>query len=327
MAASLNGSRRASRPGWGLEVVSHVPVLLEEALVGLAVRPDGVYVDATFGRGGHSQRILAALGPQGRLLALDRDPEAVMCGREIQRADSRFVIQQESFGKLRRILDTQGVSGAVDGILFDLGVSSPQLDAPERGFSFQHDGPLDMRMDPASSPSAADWLNGADEREIAGVLRRLGEEPGAGRIARAIVAERQRKPLATTGELAALIVQTCGRPRHGRHPATKTFQAIRIFINRELEEIEAGLQQALDALRAGGRLCVISFHSLEDRIAKRFLRDRSRVAPELARLPVVPESARPSLRLVGAAVHPGAAEVERNPRSRSAVLRVAEKLA
>jgi 16S rRNA (cytosine1402-N4)-methyltransferase len=218
--------------------------------------------------------------------------------------------------------------GAVDGILFDLGVSSPQLDSPARGFSFQNEGPLDMRMDPTSSPSAAEWLNSAEEREIAGVLRRYGEEPAAARIARAIVARRRQEPLRTTSDLAGIIVQACGRPRPGaRHPATKAFQAIRVFINRELEELEAGLVQALEALRAGGRLCVISFHSLEDRIAKRFLRDRSRVSPELARLPVVPASARATLRLVGTPVHAGDAEVARNPRARSAVLRVAEKLA
>jgi 16S rRNA (cytosine1402-N4)-methyltransferase len=311
-----------------LEVNGHVPVLLDEALVGLSLRAGGVYVDATFGRGGHSRGILREIGPGGRLVALDRDPEAVMCGREIQRADSRFVIQQESFGNLRRVLEIQGVMGAVDGILFDLGVSSPQLDSPARGFSFQNEGPLDMRMDPTSSPSAAEWLNSAEEREIAGVLRRYGEEPAAARIARAIVARRRQEPLRTTSDLAGIIVHACGRPRPGaRHPATKAFQAIRVFINRELEELEAGLVQALEALRAGGRLCVISFHSLEDRIAKRFLRDRSRVSPELARLPVVPASARATLRLVGTPVHAGDAEVARNPRARSAVLRVAEKLA
>jgi 16S rRNA (cytosine1402-N4)-methyltransferase len=316
-----------SRSSWGLEVDSHVPVLLDEALVGLALRADGVYVDATFGRGGHSRRILAALGPGGRLFALDRDPEAVMCGREIQRADSRFSIQQESFGNLRRVLESQGVMGAVDGILFDLGVSSPQFDSPTRGFSFQAEGPLDMRMDPASSPSAAGWLNEADEREIATVLRRYGEEPAAGRIARAIVARRRQQPLRTTTDLAGLIVEICGRPRSGKHPATRAFQAIRIFINGELDALETGLVQAVEALRAGGRLCVISFHSLEDRIAKRFLRDRARVSPELSSLPVVPAAARPVLRLVGSAVHASEAETTRNPRARSAVLRVAEKLA
>ena len=313
--------------GWGLEVDTHVPVLLDEVLRGLAIKTDGIYVDATFGRGGHSEGILAALGPDGRLLAMDRDPDAVTKGRAIQQTDPRFVIQQERFGQLRRFLEQQGVQGEVDGIVFDLGVSSPQLDSPSRGFSFQTDGPLDMRMDPGSSPSAAEWLNAAEEREIASVLRRLGEEPAAGRIARAICARRAERPLATTTDLADIVAGAAGYPRSGKHPATKAFQAVRIFINRELEEIEAGLAQALVALRAGGRLCVISFHSLEDRIAKRFLRDNARVSPDLARLPVIPHSARPSLRLVDGADHAGTAELARNPRARSAVLRVAEKLA
>lgn len=311
----------------GLEVESHVPVLLDEVLRGLAVRADGIYVDATFGRGGHSRGILSALGPDGRLLAIDRDPDAVTTGRALAGVDARFAIQQERFGALRRILEERGLLGSVDGVVFDLGVSSPQLDSPGRGFSFQHGGPLDMRMDPASSPSAAEWLNAADERDIAHVLRRFGEEPKAARIARAICERRVRHPLETTTDLVEAVVAGAGRPRPGRHPATLVFQAIRIFINRELDELEAGLEAAVAALRAGGRLCVVSFHSLEDRIAKRFLRDRSRVSPELAALPVVPESARPVLRLVGNAVHAGDAEVARNPRARSAVLRVAEKLA
>jgi 16S rRNA (cytosine1402-N4)-methyltransferase len=309
-----------------LEVDGHVPVLLEEALAGLAVRADGIYVDATFGRGGHSRRILAALGPEGRLLSLDRDPEAVMSGRELARTDSRFSIQQESFGNLRQVLKTQDLIGAVDGVLFDLGVSSPQLDSPARGFSFQAGGQLDMRMDPASSPSAAEWLNSAEEREIVMVLRRYGEETAASRIAHAIVSSRGEQPLRTTTDLTDLIVQVCGRPRPGKHPATKTFQAIRIFINRELDQLEAGLLQAFEALRAGGRLCVISFHSLEDRITKRFLRDRSRVSPELSHLPLVPPSARPTLRLIGGATRASEQEIARNPRARSAVLRVAERL-
>jgi 16S rRNA (cytosine1402-N4)-methyltransferase len=323
----LNAVAMGVAMSWGLEVDSHVPVLLDEVLRGLAIRADGIYVDATFGRGGHSEGILAALGPGGRLLAMDRDPEAVLKGRAIQQADSRFVIQQERFGQLRRFLEQQDVNGGVDGIVFDLGVSSPQLNSPTRGFSFQSEGPLDMRMDPSASPSAAEWLNSAEEREIASVLRRLGEEPAAGRIARAICARRARQPLATTTDLAEVVAQAAGSPRAGKHPATRAFQAIRIFVNRELEELEAGLAQGLDALRTGGRLCVISFHSLEDRLAKRFLRDQARVSLDLARLPVVPESARPSLRLIGGAIHAGAAEVARNPRARSAVLRVAEKLA
>lgn len=302
-------------------------MLLDEVLRGLAVRADGTYVDVTYGRGGHSRAILRELGPHGRLLAMDRDPEAVMSGRELQQADSRFLIQQESFGALRRFLEMHGAQGGVDGILFDLGVSSPQLNDAARGFSFQAEGPLDMRMDPSAGSSAADWLNAAPEREIAAVLRRFGEEPAATRIARAIVARRAVEPIVTTTALADLVAATIPRKRADRHPATRVFQAIRIHVNREIEQLEAALEQARDALRIGGRLCVISFHSLEDRIAKRFLRNNARVSPELARLPVVPESARPRLRLLGGAVHASAAEVARNPRSRSAVLRVAEKLA
>jgi 16S rRNA (cytosine1402-N4)-methyltransferase len=307
-------------------VNGHVAVLLDEAIDALAVRAGGLYVDATYGRGGHSRAILAALGPQGRLLALDRDPQAVMHGRELQRADSRFGIEQESFGSLRRFLDMHGAQGGVDGILFDLGVSSPQFDAAARGFSFQSEGPLDMRMDPASSPSAAEWLASATEREIATVLRRYGEERAAGRIARAIVARRATAPLVTTTALAALVVDVLGRMPGERHPATRVFQAIRIHVNRELEQLQAALAAARDALAAGGRLVVISFHSLEDRIVKRFMRDHSRVDPALARLPVVPAAAQPVMRLVDGPVHPSAAEVARNPRARSAVLRVAERL-
>jgi len=307
-------------------VEGHVPVLAEEVLRGLAIRPDGLYLDATFGRGGHSRMILGALGPHGRVLALDRDPEAVEEGRVLAQADPRLAIEQESFGQLRRVVEARGLTSGLDGILFDLGVSSPQLDTPARGFSFQHEGPLDMRMDPDAGPSAADWLNSAAEQEIARVLRRLGEEPAAARIARAICERRAQAPLATTTELAALVASVVPRRSH-RHPATRSFQAIRMFINRELEALEAGLAQALELLAAGGRLCVISFHSLEDRIAKRFLRQHSRVDPALAALPVVPESARPRLRLVGGAIHAGETELARNPRSRSAVLRVAERLA
>ena len=249
-----------------------------------------------------------------------------MAARELQATDSRFVIQQERFGQLRRVLAVQGVKH-VDGILFDLGVSSPQFDASARGFSLQREGPLDMRMDPLTSPSAADWINAAEERELAGVFRRLGEEPAAGRIARAICGRRAAQPILSTTDLAGIVEQVAGRPRGGKHPATKVFQAIRIFINNELAEIQAGLEQALELLNAGGRICVISFHSLEDRIVKRFMRDSSRVDPRLSRLPVVPASARPRLQLVAGAIHASDAEIGRNPRSRSAVLRIAEKLA
>lgn len=304
----------------------HVPVLANEVLRGLAVKPAGVYLDATFGRGGHSRMILAALGPAGRLLAMDRDPEAVQAARELAQTDARLTVEQDNFGQLRRIVEAQGVTVGLDGILFDLGVSSPQLDTPARGFSFQREGPLDMRMDPSTGETAADWLNRATEAEISHVLRSLGEEPAARRIARAICERRRQQPLGTTSDLADLVLSIV--PRRGpRHPATRVFQAIRIVINRELEALESALSQALEVLREGGRLCVISFHSLEDRIAKRFLRDHSRVDPRLAALPVVPESARPRLKRVGGAIRAGAGEIAANPRARSAVLRVAEKLA
>jgi 16S rRNA (cytosine1402-N4)-methyltransferase len=304
----------------------HVPVLLEEVLRELAIVPDGVYVDATFGRGGHSRGILERLGPGGRLLAMDVDPDAVSSGRALERADPRFAIERESFGQLREFLHRHGAGAGVNGILLDLGVSSPQLQDPARGFSFQAEGPLDMRMDPQRSPDAAQWLNNAAERDIALVLRRCGEEPAARRIARAICERRARRPLLTTTDLANLVEAVAPGGRGGRHPATRVFQAIRIFINRELEELGAVLGQALQALAPGGRLCVISFHSLEDRLVKRFLRDHSRVSPALSRLPRVPQAARAALKLPCGAIHPGAAELARNPRARSAVLRVAEKL-
>lgn len=310
---------------WGLD--EHVPVLLDDVLRGLAIVPEGIYVDATFGRGGHSREILRQLGARGRLLAMDRDPAAVSAARALQQADLRFCVEQESFGHLQQFLQRHEAGAGVNGILMDLGVSSPQLDDAARGFSFQADGPLDMRMDPRSSPSAAEWLNSAPERDIATVLQRFGEEPAARRIARAICARRAEQPLTTTTELAGLIAATARFERGGKHPATRAFQAIRIFINRELDELQAALAQALRALVPGGRLCVISFHSLEDRMVKRFLRDHARVSPELSRLPEVPPQARPQLCLHGRAIHAGPAEVARNPRARSAVLRVAEKLA
>lgn len=308
----------------GAGVISHVPVLLDEVLRFLAVRPDGLYVDATFGRGGHSRAILERLGPAGRLLALDRDPEAVAEGLRLAAEDSRFTIEQERFSRLGDVLERRGVAGRVDGLLLDVGVSSPQLDDPARGFGFRADGPLDMRMDPQSGPSAADWLNGATENEIARVLQRFGEERAARRIARAICAARDRQPLSRTSELADVIAAVV-RAEPGRHPATRSFQAIRIHINGELDELTAALHQALDGLAIGGRICVISFHSLEDRIVKRFLRDNSRIDPALRDVPVAPESALPRLELLGRAVHAGDAEIARNPRSRSAVLRAAEK--
>ena len=302
-----------------------MPVLKDEVLQFLAIRPDGLYVDGTFGRGGHSRAILGQLGPAGRLLALDRDPDAVAVGRLLQAEDSRFQIVHSPYSALGEVLAAEGLTGRVDGILLDVGVSSPQLEDPARGFAFRATGPLDMRMDPGSGVSAADWLNAADEAEIAAVLWRFGEERSARRITRAIAAARAIEPIRTTTQLAALI-EGVVRGEPGRHPATRTFQAIRIHINRELEELEAVLAAARGSLAVGGRLCVISFHSLEDRLVKRFLRDHSRVDPALRSLPVVPDSALPDLALLTTrAVRASEAEVARNPRSRSAVLRAAER--
>jgi 16S rRNA (cytosine1402-N4)-methyltransferase len=303
----------------------HVPVLLDEVLRYLAIRADGLYVDATFGRGGHARAILAQLGADGRLLALDRDPEAVAAGMALQVADPRFSIRQSGFSRLHDVLDEHGSLGRVHGILLDIGVSSPQLDDPVRGFSFRADGPLDMRMDPGSGQSAADWINAASEQEIATVLWRYGEERASRRIAQAICTARSTAPVLRTGQLAGIIAGVV-RSEPGRHAATRSFQAIRIFINNELDELETALRAAVDALAVGGRLCVISFHSLEDRIVKRFMRDHSRVDPALRDVPVVPASAQPVLKLPSRAVTAGEAELQRNPRARSAVLRTAEKL-
>lgn len=304
-----------------------MPVLKDEVLKLLAVRPDGVYVDGTFGRGGHSRAILEQLGADGRVLALDRDPQAVAAGRELELEDPRFHIVHGAFSELGRLIDAGIGAGGVQGILLDVGVSSPQLEDPARGFSFRNPGPLDMRMDPDSGVSAAEWLNAADEAEIAGVLWRHGEERSSRRIARAIVAGRAEAPFVTTTQLAR-VIEGVVRGEPGRHPATRSFQAIRIHINRELEELEAGLGAARAALAPGGRLCVISFHSLEDRLVKRFLRDHSRIDPALRDLPVVPAGYLPDLSLVTSrAVRASADEIARNPRSRSAVLRAAEKRA
>jgi 16S rRNA (cytosine1402-N4)-methyltransferase len=307
-------------------VISHQAVLLEEAINQLSIRKDGLYVDGTFGRGGHCGEILKHLAPEGRLLAIDRDPEAVKVGESLASHDARFLIEHESFGLLRSFLKKHGVFGKVNGILLDLGVSSPQLEDARRGFSFQLDGPLDMRMNPDDSQSAGEWLNSAGEKEIAQVLFRFGEERASRRIARAIVTRRAERPLESTVELAHLIESVVPRRPGSKHPATQTFQAIRIFINRELDELRNALSEAVDALAVGGRLCVISFHSLEDRIVKRFLRDNSRVDPALSRLPVVPRSAEPRLRLPAKAIRASASEIEKNPRARSATLRVGERL-
>jgi 16S rRNA (cytosine1402-N4)-methyltransferase len=308
-------------------VAEHTPVLLDEVLAGLAVRPDGRYCDATFGRGGHTAAVLGALGPAGRLVAIDRDPEAIRAGRQRFAAEARLTLVQGSFGSLEERVRTAGFEGELDGVLLDLGVSSPQLDEAARGFSFMQDGPLDMRMDNESGQSAAQWLAKAGEREIADVIRGLGEERFARRIARAIVATRAGAPITRTAALAALVAEAVPTREPGKHPATRTFQAIRIHVNGELDALESALPQAVRLLAPGGRLCVISFHSLEDRIVKRFIRREEQGDPVYAGLPNVPVHARPRLKRVGGAVMAGEAEVRANPRARSAVLRVAERLA
>jgi len=304
---------------------AHVAVLRDEAVAALRIKEDGVYVDATFGRGGHAQSILGHLGPQGRLLAFDRDPDAVAFARARFGADPRFEIEQGSFSMLGEQIARRGLMGRVDGVLFDLGVSSPQLENPSRGFSFRHEGPLDMRMDPARGESAAQWLSRASEPEIADTLFTLGEERYARRIARAIVAERQVSPIETTAQLAAIVKAAVPTRERHKDPATRTFQAIRLRVNAELDEISATLPQTLRVLGRGGRLVVISFHSLEDRVVKQFLRKHSR-GPELPpELPVRASETDAPLRLIGRAQKPSREEVRVNPRARSAVMRVAQR--
>jgi 16S rRNA (cytosine1402-N4)-methyltransferase len=300
----------------------HAPVLRNAAIDALAIRADGCYVDATFGRGGHAGEILGRLGEEGKLIAIDRDPEAAAAAAVLFAADPRALFVRARFSEL----DRHVAPASVDGILFDLGVSSPQLDAARRGFSFMRDGPLDMRMDPEQGASAADFLARADEREIAAVIASLGEERHAKRIARAIVAARASAPVATTGRLAGIVAAAVPGREPGRHPATRTFQALRIHVNDELGELERALPQAVAALAPRGRLVVIAFHSLEDRIVKRFMRAASREDPAWAGLPSVPAAARPRLKPVGRAAFADEAEVARNPRARSAVMRVAERL-
>lgn len=308
-------------------MAEHTPVLLDEVLAGLAIRPGGRYCDATFGRGGHTAAILGALGPSGRVVAIDRDPEAIRAGQRRFEGESRLTLVQGSFGPLEERVRAAGLEGELDGVLLDLGVSSPQLDEARRGFSFMQDGPLDMRMDNEAGQGAAQWLAKAGEREIAAVLGELGEERYARRIARAIVAARAVAPILTTGQLAAIVAAAVPTREPGKHPATRTFQAIRIHVNGELEQLEQALPQAVRLLAPGGRLCVISFHSLEDRIVKRFIRREERGDPVYAGLPEVPAHARPRLRRVGGKVVASAAEVAANPRARSAVLRIAERVA
>jgi 16S rRNA (cytosine1402-N4)-methyltransferase len=304
----------------------HQPVLMREALDGLALRHDGWYVDATYGRGGHSAGILAQLGAHGRLLALDKDTQAVAHARQRFGAEPRFTIAHAGFEDLADVAGPWLGDRRLAGILFDLGVSSPQLDQPARGFSFAVDGPLDMRMNTSTGHTAAEWLAAASHAEIVRVLRHYGEEPRARQIASAIVRARDTAPLESTRQLAELIAAHAVRGKTRIHPATLAFQAIRIAINDELRALESGLAQALELLGAGGRLVAISFHSLEDRIVKRFMAREARGDEAYAGLPNIPPEARPRLRLVGKLVRPADDEIARNPRARSARLRVAERL-
>lgn len=305
----------------------HLSVLLPESIEALSVKPDGIYLDATFGRGGHSQAILDKLSDKGRLIALDRDPAAIESAKRFS-DDPRFHIEHVAFSDLQSVSEKLGVYGQLDGILMDLGVSSPQLDDAERGFSFMRSGPLDMRMDTTRGISAADWLAKADEDDICQVIKEYGEEKFGRRIAHAIVNTRDESPLTTTEQLAKLIDQAVPVKDKHKHPATRSFQAIRIYINSELDEIRTGLKSALASLSPGGRLAVISFHSLEDRLVKRFMREQSRGMQVPARMPIREEEIQASkaMRLIGKAIKPSKQELARNVRARSSVLRVAEKL-
>jgi 16S rRNA (cytosine1402-N4)-methyltransferase len=307
----------------------HVPVLLEEAVAALAVKPGGTYVDATFGRGGHSRRILARLDARGHLIALDRDPAAEATARSW--SDARFRFHRAQFSELPQVLDAERI-GNVDGVLLDLGVSSPQIDEAERGFSLRADGPLDMRMDPTRGSSAAEWLAAVTERELREVIADYGEERFAQQIARAIVAARAHEPIVRTRQLAAIVakaVRARGQGDRSQDPATRTFQALRIHVNEELTELSLALERVLPRLASGGRLAVISFHSLEDRLVKQFLRKHAEPYggdARVARLSIATRALPvPPLRLVGRAIRPAADEVAANPRSRSARLRVAER--
>jgi len=308
--------------GPGAKTYGHVPVMLAEVLDGLRVRAEGTWLDGTFGRGGHAREILARLGPDARLLLIDRDPQAIAAAQAEFADDARVAIRHGSFAGMAQWPDA---AAGLDGVLLDLGVSSPQLDDPRRGFSFQHDGPLDMRMDPTQGTSAAEWLAGAEEKEIADVLWQYGEERMSRRIARAIVERRRERPLATTRELAELVARAIGQREKHKHPATRTFQALRIHVNDELGALRDGLEAATACLKPGGRLAVISFHSLEDRAVKQFIRGE---APPVVRRGLPQPEATPSpLLAVGKARFASDAEVAANPRARSAVLRVAEKRA
>ena len=310
-------------------MAEHITVLLDEAVNGLAIKKDGIYVDGTFGRGGHSRHILKQLGENGRLIAIDRDPRAIAVGEALMKEDPRFTIVHGPFSGLADYIKELDLVGKIDGVLLDLGVSSPQLDDAERGFSFMRDGPLDMRMDPTSGISAAEWLATADVDDIGWVLKTFGEEKFAYRIARAIVADREETPFLRTLQLAQLIERLCPKREKKKHPATRSFQAIRIYVNSELEEIHKVLDGALEVLAIGGQLSVISFHSLEDRIVKRFIRKQEKGREYPPGLPLTEAQMKQgkTLKSKGKALKPGVQEIKENARARSSVLRVAEKIA
>jgi len=309
------------------EAYQHQAVLLNEAVAALVIKPAGVYVDATFGRGGHAAKVMEGLDQTGRLLAVDKDPVAVKAAQQKFGRDPRFSIQHGSFAMLNQHVERAGLTGKISGVLLDLGVSSPQLDDASRGFSFKNDGPLDMRMNPDVGESAAQWVARAPLEEIVKILRDYGEERYAPRIARAIIAARDDAPIVTTAQLQAIVAQANPKWEKGKDPATRAFQAIRIAINHELDDLHACLDQVLDVLEVGGRLVVISFHSLEDRIVKRFMRDQERGEQFPRGLPVMEQQRAQRLRRVGKAIYASKEEVAANPRSRSAVMRIAEKLA
>ncbi|WP_028304902.1 16S rRNA (cytosine(1402)-N(4))-methyltransferase RsmH [Oceanospirillum maris] len=310
------------------QAFQHLTVLLNEAVEALVHSPSGTYVDGTFGRGGHSRLVLDKLSPEGRLYGVDKDPLALAEAHRLETDDPRFKVFQGSFAELDRFAAEEGVSGQLDGILLDLGVSSPQLDDPERGFSFMNDGPLDMRMNPDAGQSAADWVNSAPEAELVRVMKDYGEERFARRMARAIIAERKLEPITRTGRLASIVKEANPAWEKGKHPATRAFQGIRIHINRELEDLEICLKQSLDLLKVGGRLVVISFHSLEDRLVKRFMRDMAKGDTHLPPgVPFTQDQLNIRLKLLSKATKPSKQEVQANPRSRSAVMRVAERVA
>ena len=303
----------------------HITVLLNEAVDALAVREDGIYVDGTFGRGGHSRLILSRLGSQGRLIVFDKDPQAIEAAQKLAEQDGRVTVVHDGFSSFQTTLDKLGIE-EIDGALFDLGISSPQIDDSARGFSFRFDAPLDMRMDPTRGMSAAEWIATASEQDLHEVIKNYGEERFSRQIARAIVVQRAENPIDTTRKLAQLVAQNVRTRERGQDPATRTFQAVRIFINRELEEVEAVLPQVMDRLKQGGRLAVIAFHSLEDRIVKQFVKKYSQ-HPPLPRWAAVKEAdlPLPPLKAVGKAIKPGVEETASNPRARSAVLRIAER--